>query len=312
MFGARGTDARYWSFALILQRLLSYLPKDSAYVATSWADVQAICESPTCPTSVAIHLVNNQIILGNLNSYAKNIVFHGFPLFVADGASVEIKFVNDVDSITCFESGLTFLGTSATILTGKSTNTNQVYIAAKELTAKVGYCALTLTKQGTSTATFRYNHTSGVYRNISSNTVMVQEDLWHKSEYLFEYFSKTSTEEVHALIDRAGGLTIRASYVCSTSTNRTYNLLPVIPYLLDLDTMMCVVTTPTELPLYVHGIETINKFVHDNANLSYSSAHSDLDDKVEYRNNFSAGTLMYVTSSGPVDISATGLTHTLD
>lgn len=175
MFGARGTDARYWSFALVIQKLLGYLPKDVAYTASSWSDVQAICESQTCPASVAIHLVSD-VSLGSLNTYAKNIVFLGRRVTVSSSSSIISGAAGAGTYRMTFESGLACYATEPAITFGSSENIQDWDVRIRDLS---GYkTTLSVDKIAPSTCMFRYNSATNIVFAVTSVTP-AQANMWY-------------------------------------------------------------------------------------------------------------------------------------
>lgn len=181
IFGARGTDAKYWSFALFVQKMLGYLPKDAAYTAASWADVQAIVESATCPESVAIHLVAD-VQIGNLTTYAKNIVFGGRPLLVGANATVDIKGATAAASYKItFETGLNFQGTASTLTIGSNSSAQTFEIKIRDIVGYSTQTVITLLKTALTTATVLYNNATNTSFDVVSNITPTQSDMWYKA-----------------------------------------------------------------------------------------------------------------------------------
>lgn len=290
----------------------------NVYNVTSWQEIVDVLAVPTVPNSVVFNVMND-IVGGTLQTYAHNIIIRGCKVTAPSTFSI-LGFENGIYNIN-FES-LFYINNECVIAIGDSLLTTTTNVKFKDITSlwyntSANYNLQCLTIGTSTTASIEYNALTNTKLDATTSLVPTQNNNYYKWNYYYDIYMFNIDSEIHFLCDRAGKFSVRCRYLCSTTSNRTITLIPPLPLKLNLhDLVTSAIETLGSYPNpIIYGTETINKFRYDTEPLSYGSSgtiFTDLNDKIEYRNNFGIGSAQYTDTGGIVDITTSGLTLELN
>ena len=290
----------------------------ASYNVTSWQEIVDILAVSTVPNSVVFNVMND-IVGGTLQTYAHNIIIRGCKVTAPSTFSI-LGFENGIYNIN-FES-LFYINNECVIAIGDSLLTTTTNVKFKDITSlryntSANYNLQCLTIGTGTTASIEYNALTNTKLDTSATLVPTQNNNYYKWNYYYDIYMFNINSEIHFLCDRAGKFSVRCRYLCSTTSNRTITLIPPLPLKLNLhDLVTSAIETLGSYPNpIIYGTETINKFRYDTEPLSYGSSgtiFTDLNDKIEYRNNVGIGSAQYTDTGGIVDITTSGLTLELN
>lgn len=285
----------------------------ASYNVTSWQEIVDILAVSTVPSSVVFNVMND-IVGGTLQTFAHNVIIRGCRV-IAPSIMQITGYEDGVYNIN-FES-LYYNNIASVIMVGNDEFTTTINIKFKDITS-LWYVTSTdynlqCIKGGTgTTASIEYNTLTNTKLDVTTSLVPTQNNNYYKWNYYYDIYMFNIDSEIHFLCDRAGKFSVRCRYLCSTTSNRTITLIPPLPLKLCLYDLVNSAIEISTGDTYVYGTEIINKFRYNNEPLAISSTFSDLDDKIEYRNNTGIGTIQYTSTGGIVDISTSGLTLDLN
>lgn len=295
-----------------------YFSTAVVYNVTSWQEIVDVLAVPTVPNSVVFNVMND-IVGGTLQTYAHNIIIRGCKVTAPSTFSI-LGFENGIYNIN-FES-LFYINNECVIAIGDSLLTTTTNVKFKDITSiwyntSANYNLQCLRIGTGTTASIQYNALTNTKLDVTTSLVPTQNNNYYKWNYYYDIYMFNMDSEIHFLCDRAGKFSVRCRYLCSTTTNRTITLIPPLPLKLNLhDLVTSAIETLGSYPNpIIYGTETINKFRYDTEPLSFGSSgtiFTDLNDKIEYRNNVGIGSAQYTETGGIVDISTSGLTLELN